>query len=221
MPESLADTLAPEAPALRTPGRPRDATLESSVLAATVDLLLERDTRDVTISAITERCGVSRAAIYRRWASRDELLAAALDSVRSGVEITPAGSCLDTILAAYEQASVVVDGRVGALIKKRVALGLENEKLRALSWERHVSGRRGPIAAEIRRGMATGEISADVDVEAMIDLINGMYYYQLVVRAPSGGSGVSGPSGSAGRDATRARVRAAVKLVFEGAARRD
>ncbi|WP_157768956.1 TetR/AcrR family transcriptional regulator [Pseudarthrobacter sulfonivorans] len=192
----------------RAPGRPRDTTLEAAVLAATVDLLLEGDTRDVTIAAITERSGVSRAAVYRRWASREELLAAALDSVRSGVELTRRGSSLETILSAYEQAAVAVDGRVGKLVKKRVALGLENESLRALSWERHVSRRRAPIAAEIRRGIEAGELDPSVDVEAMIDLINGLYYYQFVVRADSDD------------EETRSRVHAAVKLVWEGALRR-
>jgi len=194
----------------RAPGRPRDSALEGPVLAATVELLLERDTREVTVSAITERSGVSRAAVYRRWPSREELIAAALDSVRSGVEVTPSGSCMDTILATYEDASQVVDGEVGRLIKKRIALGLENEKLCALSWKRHVRRRREPIAAEIRRGIAAGEIDPGVDVEAMIDLINGVYYYQLGVRAAS-----EDPA------ATRERVRNAVRLVFEGAARRD
>lgn len=58
--------------------------------------------------------------------------------------------------------------------------------------------------------METGEIDPGVDVEAMIDLINGVYYYQLVVRAASEDLA-----------ATRERVRNAVRLVFEGAARRD
>lgn len=65
--------------------------------------------------------------------------------------------------------------------------------------------RREPIAEEIRRGIKTGEIDPAVDVEAMIDLINGLYYYQFVVRAPSD------------PDQARARVRAAVQLVFDGA----
>ncbi|MEV7605095.1 TetR/AcrR family transcriptional regulator [Paenarthrobacter sp. NPDC089322] len=202
MPDSIAV-------ADRRPGRPRDTALESTVLAATVELLLERDTRDVTISAITERSGVSRAALYRRWSSREELLAAALDSVRSNVELKRGATTLETILASYEAAAEDVDNRVGALVKKRVALGLENDKLRALSWNRHVSRRREPVAAEIRRGIQVGELSADVDVEAMIDLINGVYYYQMVVREPE-------PS----PDATRERVRNAVKLVWEGALRR-
>lgn len=196
----MTDTLA-----CRRPGRPRDTTLEAVILSATVDLLLERDTKDVTIAAITERSGASRAAIYRRWSSREELLAAALDSVRSGVELVRGATTLETILNSYEQASLAGEGRVGTLVKKRVAMGLENGELRALSWDRHVSRRRGPIADEIRRGIAGGEIDPSVDVEAMIDLINGLYYYQFVVRAPSD------------PEQARARVRAAVKLVFDGA----
>ncbi len=73
-----------------------------------------------------------------------------------------------------------------------------------------MSRRREPTAAEIRRGIAAGEVDPDVDVEAMIDLINGVYYYQLVVRAASEDPAV-----------TRERVRNAVRLVFEGAARPD
>ncbi|MFJ4030237.1 TetR/AcrR family transcriptional regulator [Paenarthrobacter sp. NPDC089989] len=194
----------------RRPGRPRDTALETSVLSATVELLLERDTRDVTISAITERSSVSRAALYRRWSSREELLAAALDSVRSHVELKRGATTLETILRSYEDASADADGRVGALVKKRVAMGLENDQLRALSWNQHVSRRREPVAAEIRRGIESGELAADLDIEAMIDLINGVYYYQMVVRGPD-----SSP------EATQERVRNAVKLVWEGALRRD
>jgi AcrR family transcriptional regulator len=200
--DALAETgSAPD----RRPGRPRDTSLESAVLSATANLLLERDTKDVTIAAITERSGVSRAAVYRRWASREELLAAALDSVRSSVELVPGATTLETILNSYEQSAVAVEGRVGTLVKKRVAMGLENEALRALSWDRHVSRRREPIAEEIRRGIAAGEVDPSADVEAMIDLINGLYYYQFVVRAPSD------------PEEARVRIRAAVRLVFRGA----
>ncbi|SEI77335.1 transcriptional regulator, TetR family [Arthrobacter sp. yr096] len=205
MPESVAVTE-------RRPGRPRDTALESTVLSATVELLLERDTREVTVSAITERSGVSRAALYRRWSSREELLAAALDSVRSGIGLKRAATTLETILNSYNDAAMDVEGHVGALVKKRVAMGLENDELRALSWDRHVSRRREPIAAEIRRGIGMGELAADVDVEAMIDLINGLYYYQFVVRPPT--------QDPASLEAKQERVRNAVKLVWEGALRR-
>ncbi|UKA50978.1 TetR/AcrR family transcriptional regulator [Arthrobacter sp. FW305-123] len=215
MPDAVAPVApAPVAPAAaeRRPGRPRDTALETTVLSATVELLLERDTRDVTISAITERSGVSRAALYRRWSSREELLAAALDSVRSSIGLKRGSTTLETVLASYEEAATDVDGTVGALVKKRIAMGLENDHLRALSWERHVSRRREPIAEEIRFGISSGELSPDLDVEAMIDLINGLYYYQFVVRAPG--------TDANNLEATRKRVRNAVTLVWEGALRR-
>lgn len=44
----------------------------------------------------------------------------------------------------------------------------------------------------------------------MIDLINGVYYYQFIVRGRS----------TKDENETRARVRAAVKLVWAGALRR-
>ncbi|MET3902281.1 TetR/AcrR family transcriptional regulator [Paenarthrobacter sp. 4246] len=208
----MPDSGAVAAVVERRPGRPRDTALESTVLSATVELLLERDTRDVTVSAITERSGVSRAALYRRWSSREELIAAALDSVRSSIGFRRKDTTLETILASYEEAAIDVEGRVGALVKKRVAMGLENDELRALSWNRHVSRRREPIAAEIRRGISAGELAQDVDVEAMIDLINGLYYYQFVVRPPG--------SDAASIAETKERVRNAVKMVWEGALRR-
>lgn len=199
----------PSSAAARSPG---GTALDSTVLSAAVELLLEKDTRDVTISAITGRSGVSRAARYRRWTSRGELLAAALDSVRSGIGWKPAATAIETILNSYEEAALDVDSRVGALVKKRVAMGSENDELRALSWERHVPRRREPIDAEIRSGISNGELSADLDVEAMINLIIGRYYYQFEVRPPYRDAAVI--------DATRERVRNAVKLVWNGALRR-
>lgn len=121
MPDRVLDEEAAEV-VERHPGRPRDTALESAALSSTVELLLERDTREVTVSAITEHSGVSRAALYRRWRSREALLAAALDSVRTGIALKRAGTTLETILNSYEEAAIDVDGRVGVLVKKRVAM---------------------------------------------------------------------------------------------------
>ncbi|MCA4133992.1 TetR-like C-terminal domain-containing protein [Arthrobacter sp. M4] len=130
--------------------------------------------------------------------------------MRSGFELMLSATTWESILGSYERASLAVDDRVGKLVKKRVAMGLKNEQLRKLPWERHVARRREPVAVEIRRGIESGELDPSLDVEAMFDLINGLYYYQFVVPAPSVGD----------EAATRLRLRNAVKLVWEGALRR-
>lgn len=59
----------------------RDADPEPAVeaaLDATSALLSERGTRGWTVEDVAERAGVGRATVYRRFASRDDLVAAAV-----------------------------------------------------------------------------------------------------------------------------------------------
>jgi AcrR family transcriptional regulator len=58
----------------RRPGRPRDATVEARVLGATQELLIDVGFDQLTIDAVAERCGMSRATIYRRWTDKTELV---------------------------------------------------------------------------------------------------------------------------------------------------
>jgi AcrR family transcriptional regulator len=58
----------------RPVGRPRDASIDERVLGATRDLLAEHGFDATTVQAITERSGVHASAVYRRWASRIEII---------------------------------------------------------------------------------------------------------------------------------------------------
>ncbi len=74
----------------RRPGRPRDATVEARVLEATQDVLIEVGFDQLTIDAVAERCGMSRATIYRRWNDKTELV---VDAV---TELLPSPAVPDT-----------------------------------------------------------------------------------------------------------------------------
>ena len=189
----------------RRPGRPRAAGLEEQVIAGTVQLLLETG-GSPTITAIVERSGVSRAALYRRWSSRDEIVASALDSVRSPIVVPDSGDLLADLIATYTGYPDHDRVDFERLIRRRLVLGLEDPDLQRLYWNAHVSRRRVPVAAALRRGIAAGLVRADTDVDVVIDLIAGAFYYQLVVR---------GDSTSA---ASQLRVREAIALVWRGLA---
>ena len=60
-------------------GRPRDGTVDSAILSGALDLFIEGGLENVSYEQISQRSGVSRAAIYRRWVSRPQLLVAAID----------------------------------------------------------------------------------------------------------------------------------------------
>src|SRR5439155_22880130 len=55
-------------------GRPRSEKAKQAILTAASDLLLDRGLRAMSMDDVAERAGVSKATIYRWWASK-ELLA--------------------------------------------------------------------------------------------------------------------------------------------------
>lgn len=61
-------------PAEQSLGRPRDGRIDEAVLRATADLLLEVGYAGLSLSAIAERAGTTRPALYRRWPSLDHLV---------------------------------------------------------------------------------------------------------------------------------------------------
>lgn len=67
-----------------TRGRPRDAAIDDAVLQATRDLLVREGYAAVTMNAVARRAGTTKTALYRRWASKTELVHEAV--LPSGVE---------------------------------------------------------------------------------------------------------------------------------------
>ncbi len=56
------------------PGRPRDRQIDQSIVRATKELLSERGYSGLTVDAVAARAGVGKAAIYRRYATKQELI---------------------------------------------------------------------------------------------------------------------------------------------------
>lgn len=193
----------------RGPGRPRQELIPQ-VLDAVNELIAEDV--PVTVNRVVERSGVSRAAIYRRFASTTELIAAALDQGRSPVEI-PSGMSTREALE-YSYVRMPADQRYGSGLgaqyserrfKQRLVLALADPDLQREYWNSHVSRRRTPILEILKQGQASGEVRPEADLDAAIDLLSGVYYYQAVVR----GEGLSDPD-------TLARCAAAVEIIWQG-----
>src|SRR6516165_9256026 len=73
-------------------GRPRDPRIDSAVLRATVELLAETGYSGLLVSAIAERAGTSKPAIYRRWPSKAHLVHEAVFPIGEATEIPDTGS---------------------------------------------------------------------------------------------------------------------------------
>lgn len=179
----------PDAPAPRPPGRPRDPSIDDALARAVITLLEDGvPANELTMLQVADAAGISRTSLYRRHARIEEVLAAALDSVRTTVEDVDTGSLRGDLTALYDAASHSVETTPLAreLTLLRIGLGLHDPDFRTTTWEQHVSRRRVPMIEAVQRAIARGEIPPDTDPELVVDLINGAGYYQLIVRPDDG-----------------------------------
>ena len=162
----------PAAASARRPGRPRSEQAEQAIIEATLDVFAEQGFEGVCVEQVAARAGVGKATIYRRWPNKEELLLAAFGSLKSPFP-EPAGvSVRDDLLAMVQ---VMCADKADPRKSRRYALLLgEGEKyprLMARYKETVVEPRRDAMRAVIRRGIETGELRPDTDVEiAMLTL---------------------------------------------------
>ena len=71
------------------PGRPRDAGADTAILDATLAVIAAEGYTGFSMDAVASRAGVSKATIYRRWPSKQDLViaaAAALSQTSDGAK---------------------------------------------------------------------------------------------------------------------------------------
>src|SRR3982074_213819 len=73
-------------------GRPRDPRIDGAGLRATVELLAETGYPGLLVSAIAERAGTSKPAIYRRWPSKAHLVHEAVFPIGDATALPDTGS---------------------------------------------------------------------------------------------------------------------------------
>jgi AcrR family transcriptional regulator len=173
---------APDADAPRR-GRPRSETSQKAILQAAGELLLEHGLNAISMDAVAERAGASKATIYRWWPSKEVL---ALDALFSewepaGRAAGDTGTLADDLLALIRpwvrQLAAKPYARViAALLTKAQGDPEFAEQYRA----RFVEPRRDQARVLFARAIERGEIPRDTDVEAALDVLYGPIYHRLL-----------------------------------------
>ncbi len=151
-------------------------------MEAVLDLLAEGSTIEaLSIEAIAARAGVGKATIYRRWSGKDALMRDALSRLK-GVLAQPAGRSLREDL-------VLLVGAVGRHIDPRAAKimpCLVPEVHRSPDhfqvYQSVIEPRRQLMREVLRRGVRSGELRADLDIEVAMALLTGPMLVQRMLR---------------------------------------
>jgi AcrR family transcriptional regulator len=159
----------------RTGGRPRDARADAAIRKATLDLFCEAEFEGISIEAVAARAGVGKTTIYRRWPSKESLIVASVKaSFQSNDPPIDTGSVSTDLAAMAKRAhrfmTSDLSGKIFPQMVHHVAAGTE---LGRLYYEEVLTPKRRRVIEMLERGIARGELRAEMDLEAAADAILG------------------------------------------------
>ena len=144
-------------------GRPRDPRIHAAVLRATVELLAETGYQGLLVSAIAERAGTSKPAIYRRWPSKAHLVHEAVFPIGTSTEIPDTGSLPEDLREMVSRAMVFLTTPAArAALPGLVGEMAADPTLHSALLERFAGIIGGGIAELLAMAAARGEVRADV-----------------------------------------------------------
>jgi AcrR family transcriptional regulator len=158
----------------RRPGRPRSEQAERAIIDAALDLFAESGPDGVCMEQVAARAGVGKATIYRRWSGKEDLLLDALASLKTPLPEPKGRSVREDLVAVLgamcDEAADPRRARQFALLQGE---GAKYPRLMARFVETVVEPRREVVRSILRRGVATGELREDTDVQVALFLLRG------------------------------------------------
>ena len=166
----------------RVMGRPREARADRAILEAALELMAEGGVPDLRMDAVAARAGVGKAAIYRRYRSKDELAAAALAALVSEITVPDTGSTHADLLALMRDAVEVYSGPVAAGAMPSVVEAMSrNPELAEAVRDGFLAARRAALQEVLDRGIGRGDLAQDLDAELALDVLAGPLFYRLLI----------------------------------------
>ncbi|HLR28734.1 MAG TPA: TetR/AcrR family transcriptional regulator [Ruania sp.] len=164
-PEEDSIASATGAPGVAPRGRPRDERTEARIVASVMELLGQRGYAAVTFEEVARRAECSKATIYRRWSTKQEMVVAAVKASAAGGTAPPpvdSGTLRGDLLVLLErlETSMRPDAQLSLLL---LHAGIEDPELcEAIEEAAGPTGARLPQNV-LQAAVARGELPADAD----------------------------------------------------------
>ena len=164
-------------------GRPRSEQAHRAILAAAAELLLARGLSAVSMDAVAERAGVSKATIYRWWPTKETLALDALYTEWAAARPSPrdTGSLRGDLLSLLRPWAKLAGSRPYGRVIAALLTEAHSDPVFAQEYRNRVVGPRREQAREIfGRAVDRGELPPEVKVDVALDLLFGALYHRLL-----------------------------------------
>lgn len=159
--------------------RTKSEVARTKMLDATRELVFRAGVAGLTIDEVARQSGVAKTTIYRHFASKNELLVAALDGTMAVPPTPDTGSLRDDLVEFIGSIlPIFANAQVRALFLEIFAATARDSELGKVH-QSMMAGRMTPLMTIFERGKARGEVSPDLDFDSAFDFIEG----PLIVRS--------------------------------------
>lgn len=161
---------------VRTAGRPRDAKIQSALLAATQELLLEQGFDRLSVDSVAARAGVGKAAIYRRWPGKTALVVAAVVDLTHVPPVPDAGSLRADLLACGR--TFVRNGRTQQILAGLMTAMVHEPELRGAARDAVGAPFTELFRAVIARAVERGDAPPSVDPVSVSEVFPALAFHR-------------------------------------------
>ncbi len=160
--------------ATRRPGRPRSEQADRAIIEAALAIFAESGVEGLCIEAVAARAGVGKSTIYRRWPGKEELLVDALAALKTPLPEPSGVSVREDLIGLLQVICAdMADPRRARAVTLLHGEGHRYRRLSARFIETVVEPRREVFRRVLRRGIETGEIRSDADVDTALFMMTG------------------------------------------------
>lgn len=169
--------------AIQRPGG-RTARVRAAVLAATLEELGQRGYTAMSLEGVAQRAGVHKTTVYRRWATKTNLLLDAVASLAEAeIPVPDTGSFAEDMRGFARTIAATITGQGGGAVVRGLFLGAaESIEVRDFLhgfW----ASRFAQVRPIVQRAVDRGDLPPDTDPDEVIKHLGAPLYYRLLVTA--------------------------------------
>jgi len=169
-------------------GRPRDPAVDQAILRAALELFIEHGIAGASIEKIAKQAGVAKTSIYRRWTSREALLAQAIEVARNATgyttDLLERTSPRDFITLMIEACEVFAKPEFRKLMVRLIGSASDYPKLLQVYRETYYLPRRLAFLRALERAQTAGLLAKNIDLETLADMLIGALLHRLLMFSP-------------------------------------
>jgi AcrR family transcriptional regulator len=166
-------------------GRPRNPVVDQAIVRAALELFIEHGVAGASIEKIAKRAGVAKTSIYRRWSSREALLAQAIEVARDAtgytIDLMDRTAPHDFVRLLVDACEIIARPDIRKLMARLIGSVPDYPRLMEVYRDTYYLPRRLALLRALERVQAAGLLTPDIDLETLADMLIGALMYRLLI----------------------------------------